>query len=136
MSYIGVFVLGLKVLFLLLFNLFIYSSFSFSFFAIEKRNKRSKRKRKHAAVSYALTGIEYVLRLTSKARPVNRLSFAHYRCLRSTFAVCTLYSMRFGFRPTRFSPLLGRVRVEYIFLFCLSYPKHAPYFTFTPNVTQ
>ena len=60
--------------------------FSFSFIANKKRKKSTKRKRKYAAVSYALTGIEYVLRLTSKARPVNRLSYVHYRCLRSTFA--------------------------------------------------
>ena len=136
LCYIRVFILRLKGLVLLLFNHFICPSFSFSFFAIEKRKKRSKRKRKHAAVFYALTGIGAIWRLTSEARPVNRLFYAHYRCLRITFAACALLFIVSSQQIPRIPSPRGRVRVGADSFCIFLRPKHAPCLVFTPNVTQ
>ena len=82
-------------------------SFSFSFVANEKRNKRTKRKRKHATASYALTSDNQMdvasractLTLTIGATHVNILSasiskiqnfiFSIQACLKVTFHVRT-----------------------------------------------
>ncbi len=136
LCYIRVFILRLKGLVLLLFNHFICPSFSFSFFAIEKRKKRSKRKRKHAAVFYALTGIGVKLFLTSTAGPASRFFYAHYGCLRTTFAACALLFIVPSQQVSRIPSPRGRVRVGADSFCTFLRPKYAPYLAFTPNVTQ
>ena len=61
-----------------------------SLLRIKRERKVSKRKRKHAVVFYALTGIWADLAFTSKAGPASRFSYARYGCLHTTLAVCAL----------------------------------------------